>query len=311
MTKESARDLVILGGGPAGLTAGIYAARARVDVVLLEKGVAGGSPLLTDAIENFPGFPGGITGAELAERIQTQAESFGLEVRTLTAASKVAAADGGFAIETGEQTVHAKSVIVATGAHPRRLGVPGEAEFTGRGVSYCATCDGPLFRDKTVGVVGGGDAAMEEALFLTRFARKVVVIHRRDQLRAAKILQERAFANARIAFSWCCNLTGIKGEQTVQSVELQDVVSGETVALAVDGLFIYIGTLPNTECVADLVELDERGFIVTDDRLTTSVAGVFACGDVRASHLRQVATAIGDGALAAVSAQKHLSEVAS
>lgn len=311
MTEESSRDLVILGGGPAGLTAGIYAARARVDVVLLEKGVPGGSPLLTDAIENFPGFPGGISGPELAERIQTQAESFGLEVQTLTAASKVAADDGGFVIETDEQTVHAKSVIVATGAHPRRLGVPGEAEFTGRGVSYCATCDGALFRDKTVGVVGGGDAAMEEALFLTRFARKVVVIHRRDQLRAAKILQERAFANERIAFSWCCNLTGIKGEQTVQSVELQDVVSGETVGLAVDGLFIYIGTLPNTECVADLVALDKRGFIVTDDRLTTSVAGVFACGDVRASHLRQVATAIGDGALAAVSAQKHLSEVAS
>ena len=307
---DASLDIAILGAGPAGLTAGIYTARARVSCVVLEKGLPGGSPMLTDLIENYPGFPEGITGAELSANIQTQAEAFGLEIKTLAAVESVRASEGAFVVETGDESLVAKSVIVATGAHPRRLGISGEADFTGRGVSYCATCDGALFKNKEVAVVGGGDAAIEEALFLTRFARKVTVIHRRDQLRAAKILQERAFADERIEFEWCCNAVGIKGEEVVRAIEVKNVDTGEVRDLPVDGVFIYVGTLPNTECVVDLIDLDERGFVPTDDRLTTSVTGVFACGDVRATHLRQVATAVGDGALAAVSAQKYLNELA-
>lgn len=310
MGDDELFDLVILGGGPAGLTAGIYAARARVNCLLLEKGVPGGSPMLTDAIENYPGFPDGITGPELAEKIQAQAESFGLEIRTLAGAKKVSAEPQGFLVETEDERLRAKSVIVATGAHPNRLGVPGEADFTGRGVSYCATCDGAFFKEKVVAVIGGGDAAVEEALFLTRFARKVILVHRRDELRAAKILQERASANERIEFEWCCTPNKIEGDEVVRGIELTNVDSGQARTIPVDGVFIYVGTMPNSECVSGLVEVDGRGFIVTNDRLATSLEGIFACGDVRASHLRQVATAVGEGALASVSAQKYLDESA-
>jgi len=308
--SEGVRDLLILGAGPAGLTAGIYAARARVNCVVLEKGIVGGSPLLTDAIENYPGFPEGITGMDLAEKMQTQAETFGLEIRTLTGANAVSAGPEGFVVETDDEPIVAGSVIVATGAHPNRLGVPGEADFTGRGVSYCATCDGAMFKEKAVAVVGGGDAAVEEALFLTRFATKVTIIHRRDELRAAKILQERALANEKIEIAWSSRLVRVDGDQVVRGATIADVDSGEESALEVDGVFIYVGTVPNSECVSGLVDSDERGFILTDDRLATSARGVFACGDVRASHLRQVATAVGDGALASVSAQKYLDELA-
>lgn len=305
----AARDLVILGAGPAGMTAGIYAARARMDVVAIDKGLPGGAPLLTDAIENYPGFPGGITGTELVGRMQSQAEEFGLEIRTLTGANRVSAAAGFFEIETDEEPLQAKAVIVAAGAHPSRLGVPGEADFTGRGVSYCATCDGAMFRDKPVAVVGGGDAAVEEALFLTRFASKVIIVHRRDELRAAKILQERVLVNDKIDVAWDSELTKVNGEQVVVGAQVRNKKTGETSELDVRGVFIYIGTVPNSECVADLVDLDERGFILTDDRLTTSVRGVFACGDVRSSHLRQVVVAAGEGALASVSAQRYLDEL--
>lgn len=308
---DSRFDLAIVGGGPAGLTAGIYAARARVSCVLLEKGLPGGSPLLTDAIENYPGFPDGITGTELAEKIQAQAEGFGLEIRTLAGVDKVNVDTGGFLVETDDEPVHAKSAIIATGAHPSRLGIPGEADLTGRGVSYCATCDGAMFKDKVVAVVGGGDAAIEEAIFLTRFVAEVIVVHRRDELRAAKILRERASANDKIRYVWDSVATRIEGDQVVRGIEVKNVNTDETGMLDVDGVFIYIGTVPNTKCVADLVDLDKRGFVLTDDRLATSLRGVFACGDARASHLRQVATAVGDGALASVSAQKYLEELAS
>lgn len=306
---DSALDVLILGGGPAGLTAGIYAARARMNVLLVEKGLVGGQPLLTDVIENYPGFMDGITGTELMERMQRQAESLGLETRKLCGAHSVVASDKGYIVDTDEDRIEARTVIVATGAHPSRLGVPGEADLTGRGVSYCATCDGALFRDKDIVVVGGGNAAIEEALFLTRFASKVTVVHRRDELRAAKILQERVFADEKIRIVWDSVVTKILGDGVVSGAELLNKKTDQTQVLDADGVFIYVGTIPNSEPVVDLVDLDERGFILTDDRLATSAPGVFAAGDVRASHLRQVVVAAGDGALASVSAQKHCEEL--
>ncbi len=308
MANESV-ELAILGGGPAGLTAGIYAARARVDSVLFEKGLAGGSPLTTDLIENYPGFPQGITGAELGERMHEQAERFGLPVKTLVPVNKVVRSDGGYVVETDEGPVKAKAVIAAFGTHPNRLGVPGEDEYVGRGVSFCATCDGALFKDKTVAVVGGGNAAVEEAIFLTRFASKVLVIHRRDTLRAIQVLQEQAFANDKIEFVWNSEVKKILGDGTLTGIEICNRKTGVGTRLNVQGLFEYVGTSPNSEAVAGLVELDKRGFVVTDNNLMSSAPGVFACGDVRSGHPRQVVIATGEGAVASMSAQRYLSEL--
>ncbi|RJQ55590.1 MAG: thioredoxin-disulfide reductase [Actinobacteria bacterium] len=302
-------DTIILGGGPAGLTAGLYAARARVNAILLEKGLPGGSPLSTDIIENYPGFPDGVTGAELGERMQAQAERFGLEMRTLVGANKVVAADGAYRVETDEEPFLARSVIVAVGARPNRLGVPGEEEYVGRGVSFCATCDGAMFRDRIVAVVGGGNAAIEEAIFLTRFASKVLVVHRRDALRAVPVLQEQAFANEKIEFLWNSELKRVDGNDVVTGIEVCNRKTGVATRLNVQGVFIYIGTVPNSDVVADLVELDGRGFIKTDTSLMTSSPGIFACGDVRAGHPRQVVIATGEGAVAQMSAQRYLSEL--
>ncbi|MCX7796909.1 MAG: thioredoxin-disulfide reductase [bacterium] len=302
-------DLVIVGGGPAGLTSAIYASRALIDTVVIEKMLPGGQPILTTFIENYPGFPDGISGPEFAERLESQAKKFGARIVTSQPVREVLQVDNGFEIKTEEETFFAKAVIIATGTSPRKLNVPGEDTFTGRGVSYCAVCDGAFYKDKVVAVVGGGDSAIVEAIYLTRFASKVYVIHRRDQLRAEKILQERAFSNSKITFVWNTVVQSIDGNRRVELLKLRNVKTEEISELPVDGIFIYIGSTPNSSMVRNLVELDENGFIITDNFMKTKTPGLFAAGDVRSNTFRQLATAVGDGAIAANSAEKYLGEL--
>ena len=297
-------DLVIIGAGPAGLTAGLYAARARMNVLLIEKAVPGGQILVTDWIENYPGFPEGISGFDLAEKIKEQALSLGLTIET----AEVQGLDLSGTIKEiilKEKRIKTKSLIIASGASPKRLGV-GEDKFMGKGISFCATCDGPFFRDKVVVAVGGGDTAVQESIFLTKFAKKVYVVHRRDELRATKILQERAFSNDKIEFVWDSAVTGMDGFFSVEKVNVKNLKTGDTSVIEANGCFIWIGILPNTEFVKDAVKTDDGGFILVDSKMQTSVPGVFAIGDVRDTPLRQIATAVGDGAVAAVSAEHYV-----
>lgn len=299
-------DVVIIGGGPAGLTAGIYAARARLKAVLVEKGFPGGQVPTADLIENFPGFPEGIGGMALAELFASQARKAGLE--TLTAeAAQLTVEKGEFRIiiDTGD-TLSTRSLIMATGARWNVLDVPGEEALRGRGVSYCATCDGPLFKGKEVVVVGGGDTAVGDALFLAKFAKKVTIVHRRDKLRAAKVLQERALANERIRICWNSLVTKIDGRSKVESVVLKDVAGHAESTLTCDGVFVLIGVKPNSAIVKGIVDTDEAGAISTDGDMHTSRRGIFACGDVRKKALRQIVTACGEGAAAAFSAQHYI-----
>ncbi len=297
-------DLVIVGAGPAGLTAGIYAARARMKVLLLEKAVPGGQIIVTDWIENYPGFPEGISGYDLAEKMKVQAEALGLEIETAEVHSLNLTA-GTKEIVLKERTIKAKTLILASGASPRKLGI-GEDKFMGKGISFCATCDAPFFRDKTVVAVGGGDTAVQEAIFLTKFAKKVYLVHRRDELRATKILQERAFANEKIEFVWDSVATGVDGFFGIEGVHIKNVKTNEESTIKADGCFIWVGILPNTEFVKGAVDTDEGGFIIADARMQTNVPGVFTAGDVRDTPLRQVSTAVGDGAIAAVSAEHYI-----
>ena len=303
-------DIIIIGGGPAGLTAGLYASRARMKALLVEMGVCGGQVMLADTIENFPGFPGGAKGIELAGWMTEQAKRFGLAIETAEVKSvgRGAAGQGGaFTVGlSGGAKIEALSVVVASGAKWKALGIPGESELGGRGVSYCATCDGPLFRGKDVVVVGGGDTAIEDALFLSKFAGKVTVVHRRDRLRAAKILQERAFAEKKIEFSLNSVAVAIEGKERVSGIRIKDVKTGKEALLECGGVFVLIGLLPNSGIVSDLVKRDESGYIICDDDMKTSADGIFACGDVRKKLLRQVVTAAGDGATAAASAGHYV-----
>jgi len=299
-------DIAIVGGGPAGLAAGLYACRARMNVVLAEKAICGGQILVTDTIENYPGFPDGIKGPDLAEWMFKQASHFGLQVVTADA-TKVSGKAGAFSTSLADgKTVESAAVIVATGARWNSLGIPGEKELTGRGVSYCATCDGPLFRGKELVVIGGGDTAIEDALFLTKFASKVTVVHRRDRLRATKILQERALANSKVEFCFNSVATSITGSARCEGVAVKDTVTGAQKTIKASGVFVLIGMTPNSDIVRGLVDMDEKGYIICDDDMRTSVDGIFACGDVRKKLLRQVITASGDGATAAFSAQHYV-----
>lgn len=300
------RELVIIGAGPAGLVAGLYASRARIDTLILDKAMPGGQAILTDVIENFPGFPDGISGQELIDLMVKQTEKFGAEIRNFVEVEKIFLDDSRKVIKTDSEDIIARAVIVASGAGYRRLGIPGEEEFIGRGVSFCATCDGAFFRDKDVLVVGGGDTALTEALFLTRFVKKLTIIHRRDQLRAVKILQERAFKNEKIDFLWDSVPVEIKGDRSVHSVVVQNKKDGTLREIAADGVFMAIGIVPNTTFVQDLVRLDPNGYIETDENLKTSVEGIYAAGDVRKGSLKQVVAASSDGALAATSAREYL-----
>ncbi len=306
--KTADYDLIIIGGGPAGLTAGLYAARARLNVVLFEKMVPGGQVLVTDWIENYPGFPEGISGMDLIQRMADQAKQFGLKIES----EEIVSVDFSQPVKhlrLEDKTVTAHAVIVATGASPRKLGVPGEKTFYGKGVSACATCDGPFFKERAVAAVGGGDTAVQESIFLTKFAKKVYLIHRRDRLRAAGILQERALANEKIEILWDSVLTGIEGLQQVESVSVKNIRTGATQSLAVSGCFIWIGILPNADFLGDTVKRDEFGFVIADSKMETSVPGVFAVGDVRNTPLRQIVSAVGDAAIAAFSAEHYIENV--
>ncbi len=310
MEMAETYDLVIIGGGPAGLTAYLYAARARLKTLLLEKLSPGGQVLTIDFIENYPGFPDGIRGWELIEKFVAQVEKLGLE-RLNAEVNSLTLEDNWKVITLANgQSLKTKAVIVATGASPRRLGIPGEQELVGKGVSYCATCDGPFFTDQVVAVVGGGNTAVQEAIFLTKFAKKVYLIHRRDQLRAQKILQERALANEKIEFIWNTVVKEVIGKDYVEAVRLFNRVTEEERLLPVDGLFIFVGLAPQTSFLEGLLELDERGFIVTDAEMRTNVPGIFAAGDVRSKACRQIITAAGDGAVAAYMAEHYIANFA-
>jgi len=304
---DNIRDMVIIGGGPAGLTAGIYASRALMNVVLFEKGVYGGQMLTTAHLENYPGFPDGIGGFELADLMHKQAEAFELPIE-YRSVDKIRKEGDLFILDSGADEIQTKTVVVATGATPNKLGVPGEEKLTGRGVSYCATCDGALYRERTVAVIGGGDSAVEEALFLTRFASRVHIVHRRDQLRAVPLISKRALENDKITMEWNTVMTEVRGEEDVKELLLKDVKTGETRSLEADGVFIYVGITPITDFVSELAQLDPGGYIVTDQTMQSSVPGLYAAGDVRSGSIRQVSTAVGDGATAAFYAYKYLEE---
>ena len=304
MAKEY--DVIIIGGGPAGLSAGIYASRSRLRTLLIEKGMFGGLIANAELVENYPGFPDGISGFDIGERMSQQASKFGL--KTLSAeVTSVDLLKDIKTINTTEGDFSAKTIIIASGAERKRLGVPGEELFINRGVSYCATCDGALFKDRIVAVVGGGDSAVEETLFLTRFASKVIIIHRRNQLRASKMAQERALSHKKIELMWDTVVEEIRGNNKISELVVRNVKTGETSQIAVDGVFVYVGQSPNTSFLKGQVPLDKEGYIITDDRMGTQVKGVYAAGDIRRNSSRQVITAAGDGATAAISAEKFLS----
>lgn len=301
-------DLVIIGGGPAGLTAGLYAARARLNVILIEKIVPGGQVIISDLIENYPGFPEGISGPDLVQRMTDQVKRFDLNIENNEAIA-IDLSNPVKKITLNDRTITTHTIIIATGASPKKLGVPGEDTFFGKGISSCATCDGPFFKDSVVAAVGGGDTAVQESLFLTKFVKKLYLVHRRDRLRAEAILQERALASDKIEFIWNSVLTGINGLSHVENISVQNVKTGDITELSVDGCFIWVGILPNTQFLKDAVKLDEQGFILADLNMETSVPGVFAAGDVRNTTLRQISTAVGDAAIAAFSAEQYIENV--
>ncbi|MGD0320265.1 MAG: thioredoxin-disulfide reductase [Acidimicrobiales bacterium] len=315
MTEPETRDVVILGSGPAGLTAAIYSARARLSPLVIEgepsstSDQPGGQLMLTTEVENYPGFVDGVLGPQLMERFRAQAERFGAELVTRKA-TRVDLSERPFAVwddtSDTEPAVLARSLIVATGARSLMLGVPGEDRLLGHGVSTCATCDGFFFREQDIGVVGGGDSAVEEALFLTRFANTVTVIHRRKELRASKIVQDRAFANPKIAFRWDSVVTEVRGEQKLSGVVLTNVTTGDSDVLGLSGLFVAIGHRPSTGIFAGQLDMDESGYIRTTIGTRTNVDGVFACGDAQDHVYRQAVTAAGSGCMAAIDAERWL-----
>lgn len=298
-------DVVILGGGPAGLSAAIYASRGAVSTALIDISMMGGQPSNYLELENYPGFPI-IGGYDLMEKFEEHADKFGVQKFPMQEIEKIDLTSTPKLIVTKEGEFKAKSVIIACGAQPMKLGVPGEKEFVGRGVSYCAVCDGAFYKGKVVAVVGGGNAAVEEAMYLTKFADKVYVIHRRNELRADKIVQERAFKNEKLEFVWDSVVKEIKGDELVHTTVLENVHTKEHSNLAVDGIFPYIGMVPNIENISGQVEQDAGGFILTDETMKTSIEGVFAVGDIRKTPLRQVITAASDGAVGAVYSVKYV-----
>lgn len=300
-------DVVIIGGGPAGLSAAIYTARDRFRSLLVEHAIVGGQILNTEQVENYPGFPAGISGEELTKQMHQQATKYGLETLMadvtgldLKASPKV--------IKTSSGDFTARAVVIAGGAEQQKLGVPGEDQYVGRGVSFCATCDAAFFPEKTVAVVGGGNAAITEALHLTKFAAKVVIIHRRNELRATRVVQERAFAEPKISFLWDTVVTEIKGGDFVNELKLRNVKNNGESTMKVDGVFIAVGLVPNTAYLQGAVPLDAKGSVITDNHMATEVPGVFAAGDIRSGSGWQVITAAGDGAMAAMSVGRYLAE---
>jgi thioredoxin reductase (NADPH) len=312
LSKTNIYDVIIIGGGPAGLTAGIYTTRARLSAVLIEKLGIGGQTSLTDKVENYPGFIGGISGPELVHSMEQQAESFGMR----TVFGEVTRVDFGdesnikkVFVDDNPVPYQCLSIIIAAGHEQRNLGVPGEREFTGKGVSYCATCDGAFFRDLPVAVVGGGDVAIEDALFLTRFANKIYIIHRRDRLRATKILQERAFSNTKIEVVFDSVVDEIFGQTMVDGVKVKNLKTGEKKDLEVNGVFVFIGWISSLSFLDNMVKRSDDGYILVDKEMKTSREGIFACGDCCKKNLKQIVTACGDGATAAFSAQRYVERI--
>lgn len=300
-------DLIIIGGGPAGLTAAIYAARGGLKTVVLESMMPGGQAASTEKIDNYPGFPEGVSGFELANSFYKQALNQGAEfifqqVDRMDLVGEIKK------VFTSQQTFEAKSVIIAAGSKPRSSGAKGEDTFHGRGVSYCATCDGAFYKDKKVAVIGGGNSALEEGVYLTKFASQVLIIHRRSEFKASQIAVEKAKGNSKVSFILDSTVEEIVGNEKVQKIVLSNIKTSEKSEIAVDGVFIYVGTEPNTKFASDYFQTDEKGYIITDPLLRTNIKGIFAAGDIRNTSLRQVATAVGDGALAAVQVERFLSE---
>lgn len=304
---ERVYDVVIIGGGPAGLTAGLYVSRARLGALVIEKAIFGGQITNTEHVENYPGFPEGISGFELGQLMHEQAMKYGLET-VAAEVTGVELADTGKVVRTDQGDYVGRAVIIAGGAEHNKLNVPGEEQLLGRGVSYCATCDGAFFRDQAVAVVGGGDSAVEEAIVLTRFASKVILIHRRNQLRASKLHQERASANPKMEFMWDTVVEEIVGPDRVRGLVVRNVKTEERTNIEVSGVFVYVGLHPQTDYLKGLVSLDEDGRIPTDQGMETDIPGVFAAGDIRKNSPRQAIVAAGEGATAAISAEKFLME---
>ena len=307
-TEEQAVRVLILGSGPAGLSAALYAARADLDPVVLTGMELGGQVSLTHIVENYPGFPEGVGGMEMVELFQKQAERFGARI-DIDTATEVDLSERPFRVKTQSERVYlAETLIITTGARAVHLNVPGESEFTGRGVSYCATCDGWFFKEKDVLVVGGGDSALEEGLFLTRYADSVTIVHRRDELRAGAILQNRAESNPKVKFMWNTVVKEISGNGAVETVQLQDTQSGEVRQQEIEGVFIFIGHRPNSELFKGQLEMDENGYLIVDKRMQTNIPGVYAAGEIADPIFRQVITSAGMGAAAAMSAGHFLDE---
>jgi thioredoxin reductase (NADPH) len=302
---EKNYDIVVVGGGPGGLTAGMYGARAKMRTILLEKYMPGGQIANTEEVEDYPGFET-ISGAELAMKMTDHAKKFGLEI--VSDEVKEIYCDGNdriVAAASGD-IYRAKAVIVSTGGSPTLLKVPGEKEFTGKGVSYCAICDGNFFRGQVIAVVGGGDAAVEEGMFLTKFGSKVILIHRRDQLRAQKVIQDRAFKNKKMEFIWDTVVESINGDSKVRNLSLKNVKTGDKSKLEVGAIFVFIGFRPNSNLFREEIKKDSSGYIITDDKMETSIKGIYACGDVRHQLVRQITNAVGDGTTAAMAAEKYI-----
>jgi thioredoxin reductase (NADPH) len=303
--KTEVYEVIIIGGGPGGLTAGLYTSRARLSTLLIESALFGGQMTTTELIENYPGFPQGVTGDELSRLMEDQAKKFGMKTVTQEVV-KVSLEGDMKVVQTYESAYRCEALIVSTGAEYRKLGVPGEKEFAGKGVSYCATCDGAFFRDSQIVVVGGGDSALTEALFLTKFARELTIIHRRDALRGTKIYQERALASPKIKFLWNSIVQEIKGDSTVRSINVKNVKTGEIKEVETEGVFLFVGLVPRTQFLKGVVQMDEAGYILTNEDCETPTKGILAVGDCRKKLLRQIATAVGDGATAAFAAEKFL-----
>jgi thioredoxin reductase (NADPH) len=300
-------DVIVIGSGPAGYTAGIYTSRARLSVLIISGTLPGGQLMTTSEVENYPGFPTGIFGPELMMNMRQQAERFGAAIVD-DEVIKVDFKKRPFTVTTHSETYNADAVIVCTGASPRKIGIEGEQKFGGRGVSYCATCDGPFFRGEDIVVVGGGDTAVEEAMFLTKFGRSVKIVHRRDTLRASKIMAEKALANPKIKFEWNSVVTDIRGDKKVSSVVIKNVSTGKEITIPAGGMFVAIGHEPNTGVFKGQLELDDRGYMILKDHTRTSVEGVFAAGDVHDHRYRQAVTAAGFGCMAAIDVERWLSE---
>jgi thioredoxin reductase (NADPH) len=310
--EEKIYDAIIIGGGPAGLTAGIYLSRARMNTLLIEKALPGGQATLTEIIENYPGFPLGIAGPELMQRMEEQAVGFGLKIEYGEVEEikiKEDKEDKVRIVKINNKEHKTLTIILASGAEASKLEIPGEEELRGRGVSYCATCDAPFFKDQKIVVVGGGDTAIEEALYLTKFVREATIIHRRGRLRATRILQERVFSNKKINFTWDSVVTKILGKEKVEGVLVQNKKTGEEREISCQGIFVFVGNIPNSKFFNKLIKLDKKGYILTDNNMMTSQEGIYACGDVRKKLLRQVVTACGEGATAAFAAQKYIEEL--